>query len=93
MLQMAVDIETMRDMIRVTSPSLDAELESLKEAYLHELSIAGVKTIPPGDYLAIAGLRLYLRYQTNHNAEGERYYRMYSLTRDAMALSSEYGEV
>ena len=93
MLTLNVSIEEMRDMVRTTSPALDDELITLKGAFLHDLSIAGVETLPEGDDLAKAALRLYLRWQINHNAEGDRYYEIYTLTRAAMALSSDYKAV
>jgi len=77
-------------MVRISHDKLDEELEMLKEAYLTDLSMGGVNTIPTGDMLSLASLRLYLRWQMNYNGEADRYGKSYEATKIAMSLASEY---
>lgn len=93
MLTINVTIEQMRSMVRISHTKLDNELEMLKEAYLTDLSMSGVNTIPDGDMLSLATLRLYLRWQMNYNGEAERYMQAYQSAKIAMSLASEYSEV
>ncbi len=90
MLTVTISTEAMREMVRISHDKLDMELEALKEAYLTDLSMSGVNTIPAGDMLSWAALRLYLRWQMNYNSEAERYRQAYEATKIAMSLASEY---
>lgn len=90
MITIDVTIEQMRSMVRISHTKLDDELEMLKEAYLTDLSMSGVKAIPAGDMLSLAALRLYLRWQMNYNGEADRYRQSYEATKIAMSLASEY---
>lgn len=90
MLTIAVTIEQMHNMVRISHTKLDEELNILKEAYLTDLSMSGVNTIPAGDMLSLAALRLYLRWQMNYNGEADRYRVAYEATKIAMSLASEY---
>jgi hypothetical protein len=90
MLTITVSKEEMRSMVRISHTKLDSELEMLKEAYLTDLSMGGVNTIPTGDMLSLAALRLYLRWQMNYNGEADRYRQSYEATKIAMSLASEY---
>lgn len=92
MLVIAATIEQMRNMVRISHKKLDDELNILKEAYLTDLSMSGVDTIPAGDMLSLAALRLYLRWQMNYNGEADRYQKAYEATKIAMSLASEYKE-
>lgn len=92
MLSFEVDMKEMRNMIRVSGKYLDNELEDLQNAFLMDLSRAGVNTIPEDSYLVKACLRCYLRWQQNYNGEAERYERSYKELRDALSLASEYKE-
>lgn len=83
----------MRSMVRISHTKLDNELGMLKEAYLTDLSMGGVNTIPDGDMLSLATLRLYLRWQMNYNGEADRYMQAYQSAKIAMSLASEYSEV
>nr|DAM14495.1 MAG TPA: hypothetical protein [Caudoviricetes sp.] len=83
----------MRSMVRISHTKLDDELGMLKEAYLTDLSMGGVNTIPDGDMLSLATLRLYLRWQMNYNGEADRYMQAYQSAKIAMSLASEYSEV
>lgn len=93
MLTINVTIEQMRSMVRISHTKLDNELGMLKEAYLTDLSMGGVNTIPDGDMLSLATLRLYLRWQMNYNGEADRYMQAYQSAKIAMSLASEYSEV
>lgn len=84
--------EEMRQMLRIKHNTLDSELASLKDAYLADLALCGVITIPDGDNLAKACLRLYLRWQENYNGEADRYKTAYQETKVAMSLAKEYKE-
>jgi hypothetical protein len=90
MITIDVTMEQMRSMVRISHTKLDDELEMLKEAYLTDLSMSGVKAIPAGDMLSLAALRLYLRWQMNYNGEADRYRQSYEATKIAMSLASEY---
>lgn len=91
-LYMDVDLKEMRNMVRVSGKYLDSELEDLQNAFLMDLSRAGVNTIPEDAFLVKACLRCYLRWQQNYNGEAERYERSYKELRDALSLASEYKE-
>lgn len=93
MLTINVTIEQMRSMVRISHTKLDNELEMLKEAYLTDLSMSGVNTIPDGDMLSLATLRLYLRWLMDYNGEADRYMQAYQSAKIAMSLASEYSEV
>ncbi len=93
MLTINVTTEQMRAMVRISHTKLDNELEMLKEAYLTDLSMSGVNTIPDGDMLSLATLMLYLRWRENYNGEAERYKQAYEAAKIAMSLASEYNEV
>lgn len=93
MLTINVTPEQMRSMVRISHTKLDNELGMLKEAYLTDLSMGGVNTIPDGDMLSLATLRLYLRWQMNYNGEADRYMQAYQSAKIAMSLASEYSEV
>jgi len=93
MLTINVTTEQMRSMVRISHTKLDNELGMLKEAYLTDLSMSGVNTIPDGDMLSLATLRLYLRWQMNYNGEADRYMQAYQSAKIAMSLASEYSEV
>lgn len=93
MLTINVTPEQMRSMVRISHTKLDDELGMLKEAYLTDLSMGGVNTIPDGDMLSLATLRLYLRWQMNYNGEADRYMQAYQSAKIAMSLASEYSEV
>ena len=93
MLTITVTIEEMRSMVRISHTKLDDELKMLKEAYLMDLGMSGVNSIPSGDMLSLAALRLYLRGQMNYNGEAERYMKAYEATKIAMSLANEYSEV
>ncbi len=90
MITIDVTKEQMRSMVRISHSKLDDELEMLKEAYLTDLSMGGVKTIPAEDMLSLAVLRLYLRWQMNYNGEADRYQQAYNAAKIAMSLASEY---
>lgn len=90
MLDITVTVEEMRSMIRISHDKLDDELKMLKEAYLTDLSMSGVNTIPAEDMLSLAILRLYLRWQMNYNGEADRYRQSYEAAKIAMSLASEY---
>lgn len=92
MLTMDVDLKEMRAMVRVTGKYLDNELEDLQNAFLMDLSRAGVNTIPSDNSLVKNCLRAYLRWQQNYNGEAERYERSYKELRDDLSLASEYKE-
>lgn len=92
MLTLDIDNKDMRNMIRVSGKYLDNELELLRDAFLMDLSRAGVNTIPSDNTLVQACLRCYLRWQQNYNGEAERYERSYKELRDALSLASEYKE-
>lgn len=92
MLTMDVDLKEMRNMVRISGKYLDNELEDLQNAFLMDLSRAGVNNIPSDEYLVKACLRCYLRWQQNYNGEAERYERSYKELRDALSLASEYKE-
>lgn len=91
-LYMDVDLKEMRSMVRVSGKYLDSELEDLQNAFLMDLSRAGVNTIPEDAFLVKSCLRCYLRWQQNYNGEAERYERSYKELRDALSLASEYKE-
>jgi len=93
MLTINVTTEQMRSMVRISHTKLDDELGELKGACLADLSMGGVNTIPDGDMLSLATLRLYLRWQMNYNGEAERYMQAYQSAKIAMSLASEYSEV
>lgn len=93
MLTINVTTEQMRAMVRISHAKLDDELLELKGAYLTDLSMSGVNTIPDGDMLSLATLRLYLRWHENYNGEAERYRLAYESAKIAMSLASEYKEV
>lgn len=90
MITIEVTKEQMRSMVRISHSKLDDELEMLKEAYLTDLSMSGVKIIPAEDMLSLAVLRLYLRWQMNYNGEADRYQQAYNAAKIAMSLASEY---
>lgn len=92
-LKLEIDVEDLRKMLRIKHPQLDEELVSLKEACLIDLAMCGVRQIPEEDPLATAGIRLYLRWQENHNGEAERYKQAYEAVKIAMSLAEEYGEI
>lgn len=89
-----IDEEELRDMVRISTPELDDELMSLKDAFLMDLSRCGVQVLPPDTSLVRAALRTYLRWQMNYGGEdaAERYHQHYLETRHDMSLSSEYKE-
>jgi hypothetical protein len=91
-LTLDVDLKEMRNMVRVTGKYLDNELEDLHNAFLMDLSRAGVNTIPEDMSLVKSCERMYLRWQQNYNGEAERYERSYKELRDALSLASEYKE-
>lgn len=93
MLTINVTTEQMRSMVRISHTKLDNELIELKGAYLADLSMSGVNTIPDGDMLSLATLRFYLRWQENYNGEADRYKQAYESAKIAMSLASEYSEV
>lgn len=90
MITIDVTKEQMRSMVRISHDKLDDELEMLKEAYLTDLSMGGVNTIPTEDMLSLAVLRLYLRWQMNYNGEADRYQQAYNAAKIAMSLANEY---
>lgn len=92
-LTLVVAAEEMRQMLRIKHTVLDAELDSLKSAFLTDLELCGVNAIPEGDNLAKACLRLYLRWQQNYNGEAERYKAAYEETKIAMSLADVYKAV
>ena len=89
-LVLEVDEQELRDLVRISGYDLDEELETLRKAYLMDLSRAGVEVIPEDDSLVRAGLRCYLRWQMNYNGEADRYQGNYLSLRNAMSLASEY---
>ncbi|MCI8838141.1 MAG: hypothetical protein HFG74_08780 [Hungatella sp.] len=91
-LELDIEAEEMRTMLRIRHEGLDGELEGLREAFLKDISMCGVNTIPEGDALTRACLRLYLRWQENYNGEADRYKRAYMETKTAMSLAAEYRE-
>lgn len=93
MLTINVTPEQMRAMVRISHTKLDNELVMLKEAYLTDLSMSGVNTIPTDDMLSLATLMLYLRWRENYNGEADRYEKAYEAAKIAMSLASEYSEV
>lgn len=93
MLTINVTIEQMRSMVRISHTKLDDELGMLKEAYLTDLSMSGINTIPTDDMLSLATLRLYLRWLMDYNGEADRYMHAYQSAKIAMSLASEYSEV
>ncbi len=93
MLTINVTIEQMRSMVRISHTKLDDELGMLKEAYLTDLSMSGVNTIPTDDMLSLATLMLYLRWRENYNGEADRYEKAYEAAKISMSLASEYSEV
>ena len=80
----------MKNMLRISTDKLNNELNALKEAYLRDLSVSGVKIIPENDALAKVCLQLYLRWQENYNNEAERYAKAYEGTKIAISLADEY---
>lgn len=91
-LELHVGIEELRTMLRIRHDGLDEELEGLKEAFLKDLSMCGIVTLPEDDALPKACLRLYLRWQENYNGEAQRYKEAYAETKIAMSLAAEYRE-
>lgn len=77
-------------MLRISHDKLDAELLQLKDAFLSDIAMCGVRRIPEDSALAISCLRLYLRWQENYNGEAERYKATYKGTKIAMSLAEEY---
>lgn len=77
-------------MLRISHDKLDAELLQLKDAFLSDTAMCGVRRIPEDSALAISCLRLYLRWQENYNGEAERYKAAYEGTKIAMSLAEEY---
>ena len=89
-LRLEVPTEELRTMLRIRH---DQELLQLKEAYLSDIAMCGVRRIPDDPAQAKACLRLYLRWQENYNGEAERYGRAYEGMKIAMSLAEEYREV
>ena len=90
MLILDITAEEMRKMLRISHNRIDEDLNALKAAYLSELSLSGVESIPEDNSLARNGLRLYLRWQENYNGEAERYREAYIGVKIAMSLAEEY---
>ncbi len=91
-LSLNVSADEMRSMLRIQHDKLDSELLCLKEAFLIDIAICGVRRIPDSDNLAKAALRMYLRWQENYNSEAERYKTAYEHMKIAMSLAEEYRE-
>ena len=92
-LRLEVPTEELRTMLRIRHDRLDQELLQLKEAYLSDIAMCGVRRIPDDPAQAKACLRLYLRWQENYNGEAERYGRAYEGMKIAMSLAEEYTAV
>ena len=91
-LSMNVDTEELRDMVRLSTTQLDDELETLLGAFLMDIAMAGVQTIPDDVSHVKACLRLYLRWHMNYGGEGGKYQEMYARMKEAMSLAEEYRE-
>lgn len=89
-LTIEVTAQEMREMLRIRNQNLDTELVDLKEAFLSDLNLCGIKRIPAGDKLAKSALRMYLRWQENYNGEADRYAEAYKGVKIAMSLAEEY---
>ena len=91
MLTLDVSIDKLRDMVRISTNAIDDELITLSEAFLLDLSRAGVEAIPDEDTALVeACLRMYLRWQENYNGEADRYMQCYESLRNGLALAGEY---
>lgn len=85
-------IEKIRDRLRITTNSLDFEIEDLIGACKKELEVGGVYG-EESDDLYFQAIVIYCKANFGYSDNSEKFSRLFYALRDAMALSGDYEKV
>lgn len=88
---LAETIAAVKGAIRVTSATMDDEIEGIIEACLLDLSISGLKNIVETDALIKRAVIIYSKSHFGmNNDDSEKYIASYESLKNHMALCSDY---
>ena len=84
-------LEKIKKSLRITTDSLDEEVEDLIEAAKLDLNISGVEKIEDDDKLIIRAVTLYCKAQFGYdNPEADRFQQTYDSLKTHLSMSSDY---
>jgi len=76
--------------LRITSASLDDEIEQTISACIPDLKNAGVKNAALDDPLIQQAIKLYCKAQFGYDDSSSKFAKAYELLKQSLSLSSEY---
>lgn len=83
-------IDELMKAIRVTSSVGREEVQSLVEACLRDMDMAGVYISDPSEPAAKNAIKLYVKGQYGYDKDNDRFMDMYRDLKNSMALSFDY---
>ena len=83
-------INEAKSYLRISTTSVDEEIEQTINACLADLSNAGIKKIDTDDALIRQAIKLYLKSMFGYDKEAERYAKAYEYLKISLNLSSSY---
>lgn len=85
-------LEQIRKALRITHTKLDDDISDTIEACKRDLSLAGVYWVGDEDPLLIQAVKLYCKWQFDHEGKAERYEKAYWNLKMSLGLCGDYNE-
>lgn len=83
-------VENVKNWLRISTHSVDEEIEQVIEACLIDLQNSGVKNPNLEDRLIQQAVKLYAKAQFGYDSNASKFYDSYEYLKISLALSGEY---
>jgi len=83
-------LAAVKENLRITTTSLDADLQDDIDAALMDLQRVGIDISDQSQPLIIKAVKLYCRWQQDYMGKGEQYCKAYNSLMQALSLAGDY---
>lgn len=83
-------LTAVKENLRITTTSLDADLQDDIDAALMDLQRVGIDVTDQSQPLIIKAVKLYCRWQQDYMGKGEQYCKAYTGLMQALSLAGDY---